>query len=157
MVTSPGLLPALMLLGEGWHRPLATWWNSLLWSLVTLRDGSCNSNGYPLKWNPNIVTDMCEVLTLGSWAATGSAGIAVPAPLLNTFLGWRQYYLYLTLSRGSLTPRSLCDGPSWHSASAFFTLFWRRTVWAILDHPLVEFQCSFSMTSLTAMDFHWAQ
>jgi hypothetical protein len=51
----------------------------------------------------------------------------------------------------------VCDSPSWSSASVSFCLFWGRTVWAILDHPLVEFQCSFSMASLTAMDFHQAQ
>jgi hypothetical protein len=56
--------------------------HKVLVSLLTLREGTCYIDGYPLKWGPDIL--MHKALATGLQATTGCAGVTVLALPINT-------------------------------------------------------------------------
>jgi hypothetical protein len=86
-IWSPGLLPpSTPLAGNGvdlWPLGKVVHSNhNVLLSWVTLREGTCYIDGYPLEWGPDVL--MRKAQNPGLRATTGCAGVTVPALLINT-------------------------------------------------------------------------
>jgi hypothetical protein len=134
------LLPSTPLVGDGvGPQPLGEMLHSKHYvslPLITPNEVSSSVNGHPLKWSPNSVSirpwPLGHALQLAAqvsqcWCLSIISCLEPVVPLLH---------LVQCLAD---TQVSSWWSP-WSSASTSFTSFWGRTIWAMLDHPSVDYQ-----------------